>query len=59
MIQPTYLKAGDTVGITCPAKKLTVAEIETAINIGFSCKLLNEKMELYLIDAITKLEVLN
>ncbi|MCB9034661.1 MAG: LD-carboxypeptidase [Chitinophagales bacterium] len=33
MIQPTYLKAGDTVGITCPAKKLTVAEIETAINI--------------------------
>lgn len=38
---------------------LTGDKIETAINIGFSCKLLNEKMELYLIDAITKLEVLN
>ena len=38
---------------------LTGDKIETAINIGFSCKLLNEKMELYLIDATTKLEVLN
>ena len=38
---------------------LTGDKIKTAINIGFSCKLLNEKMELYLIDATTKLEVLN
>ena len=38
---------------------LTGDKIETAINIGFSCKLLNDKMELYVLDAITKVEVLN
>ena len=38
---------------------LTGDKIETAINIGFSCKLLNEKMELYIIDALTKVDVLN
>ena len=38
---------------------LTGDKIETAINIGFSCKLLNEKMELYIIDARSKVEVLN
>jgi P-type E1-E2 ATPase len=29
---------------------LTGDKTETAINIGFSCKLLNEKMEMYIID---------
>ena len=38
---------------------LTGDKIETAINIGFSCKLLNEKMELYIIDSLTKVGVLN
>ena len=38
---------------------LTGDKIETAINIGFSCKLLNEKMEIYIIDALSKVEVLN
>jgi P-type E1-E2 ATPase len=37
---------------------LTGDKTETAINIGFSCKLLNEKMEMYIIDAKTKTEVL-
>ena len=38
---------------------LTGDKIETAINIGFSCKLLNEEMELYIIDGVTKVDVLN
>lgn len=38
---------------------LTGDKIETAINIGFSCKLLNEKMELYVIDGKSKVECLN
>jgi magnesium-transporting ATPase (P-type) len=33
---------------------LTGDKIETAINIGFSCQLLNDKMELYVIDAKSK-----
>jgi magnesium-transporting ATPase (P-type) len=33
---------------------LTGDKIETAINIGYSCKLLNEKMELYVIDGKSK-----
>lgn len=33
---------------------LTGDKIETAINIGFSCKLLNDKMELFVIDAKNK-----
>jgi len=37
---------------------LTGDKIETAINIGYSCQLLNEKMELYLIDGKTKQECL-
>ena len=37
---------------------LTGDKTETAINIGFSCQLLNEKMELYVLDATTKTEVL-
>lgn len=36
---------------------LTGDKIETAINIGFSCKLLNDKMELYLIDAKNKKDI--
>jgi len=38
---------------------LTGDKIETAINIGFSCKLLNEKMELYVLDATTKADCLS
>ena len=37
---------------------LTGDKTETAINIGFSCKLLNEKMELYIIDGSGKTECL-
>jgi phospholipid-transporting ATPase len=37
---------------------LTGDKIETAINIGFSCQLLNDKMELYLIDGKSKQECL-
>ena len=33
---------------------LTGDKIETAINIGFSCQLLNDKMELYIIDGKNK-----
>ena len=38
---------------------LTGDKIETAINIGFSCQLLNDKMELYVIDGKTKNDCLN
>ena len=38
---------------------LTGDKTETAINIGFSCQLLNEKMELYIIDALSKSECLS
>ena len=38
---------------------LTGDKIETAINIGFSCQLLNDKMELYVIDGATKAECLS
>ena len=38
---------------------LTGDKIETAINIGFSCKLLNDKMELYIIDAANKMDCLS
>lgn len=38
---------------------LTGDKIETAVNIGFSCKLLHEKMELYVIDSNSKHEVLS
>lgn len=38
---------------------LTGDKIETAINIGFSCSLLNDKMELYVIDGKSKAECLN
>lgn len=37
---------------------LTGDKIETAINIGYSCQLLNDKMELYLIDGKSKQECL-
>lgn len=33
---------------------LTGDKIETAINIGYSCQLLNEKMELYILDGKSK-----
>ena len=33
MIRPSFLKAGDTIGITCPARKITLAEIQFAIDI--------------------------
>jgi P-type E1-E2 ATPase len=33
---------------------LTGDKIETAINIGFSCKLLNDKMEIYIINGSSK-----
>ena len=38
---------------------LTGDKVETAINIGYSCQLLNAKMELYLIDGKNKQECLN
>lgn len=38
---------------------LTGDKIETAINIGFSCQLLNDKMELYVIDGHNKAECLS
>lgn len=38
---------------------LTGDKIETAINIGFSCKLLNDKMELYVLDGATKADCLS
>jgi magnesium-transporting ATPase (P-type) len=38
---------------------LTGDKIETAINIGFSCQLLNDKMELYTIDGKTKHDCLS
>lgn len=38
---------------------LTGDKIETAINIGFSCQLLNDKMELFVIDGKTKNDCLN
>jgi magnesium-transporting ATPase (P-type) len=37
---------------------LTGDKVETAINIGFSCQLLNDKMELYIINGGTKQECL-
>lgn len=37
---------------------LTGDKVETAINIGFSCKLLNDSMELYVVDATTKADCL-
>ena len=37
---------------------LTGDKIETAINIGFSCKLLHDQMELYIIDGTRKADVL-
>ncbi len=33
MIRPPFLKQGDTVGITCPARKISVEEIQAAIDI--------------------------
>jgi magnesium-transporting ATPase (P-type) len=38
---------------------LTGDKIETAINIGYSCALLNEKMELYVIDGKSKSDCLS
>lgn len=38
---------------------LTGDKIETAINIGFSCKLLNNKMEIYIINGVNKAECLS
>ena len=38
---------------------LTGDKVETAINIGFSCQLLNDKMELYIINGNDKQECLN
>ena len=32
MIRPPFLKKGDTVGITCPARKISLAEIQSAID---------------------------
>lgn len=32
MIRPPFLKKGDTVGITCPARKITIEEIQLAID---------------------------
>ncbi|MDB5228303.1 MAG: hypothetical protein JWN78_2496 [Bacteroidota bacterium] len=32
MIRPPYLQKGDTIGITCPARKITGAEIQLAID---------------------------
>jgi len=37
---------------------LTGDKIETAINIGFSCQLLNDKMEIYVINGTTKADCL-
>ncbi len=33
MIRPAFLKEGDTIGITCPARKISLAEIQPAIDI--------------------------
>lgn len=33
MIRPPYLKSGDTVGITCPARKISLEEIQPAIDV--------------------------
>jgi muramoyltetrapeptide carboxypeptidase len=33
MIRPSYLKPGDTIGITCPARKISLEEIQPAIQI--------------------------
>lgn len=38
---------------------LTGDKIETAINIGFSCKLLDEEMEIFVIDAVKTKDILN
>lgn len=38
---------------------LTGDKIETAINIGFSCKLLDDEMEIFVIDAIKTKDILN
>ncbi len=32
MIRPPFLKKGDTVGITCPARKISLAEIQLAVD---------------------------
>lgn len=32
MIRPPFLKKGDTVGITCPARKISISEIQVAID---------------------------
>lgn len=32
MIRPPFLKAGDTVGITCPARKISLQDIQVAID---------------------------
>ena len=37
---------------------LTGDKTETAISIGFSCKLLNPKMEIYVIDGATRADCL-
>lgn len=36
---------------------LTGDKIETAINIGFSCKLLDEEMEIFIVDATKTKEI--
>jgi magnesium-transporting ATPase (P-type) len=36
---------------------LTGDKIETAINIGFSCKLLDEEMEIFIIDATSTKDI--
>lgn len=38
---------------------LTGDKLETAINIGFACKLLNEDMEIFLIDKTSLKEIYN
>lgn len=37
---------------------LTGDKIETAINIGFSCRLLNKQMEMFMIDEIKQKKIL-
>lgn len=49
MIRPPFLKPGDKIGITCPARKITVDEIQDAIN-----SLENWGLEVVLGDTINK-----
>lgn len=49
MIRPPFLKPGDKIGITCPARKITLDEIEVAIN-----SLENWGLEVVLGDTINK-----